>query len=291
MITAVFILSILTIVLIGIAIYFAAAYGVDSWFRAQKKSRGDQRGKLYERLYGLPWGNVATNNYGYSPAETDGPERFQLQIYQELYKLLAAQRAPLSCSELLEVSCGRGGGLVKLVQSWPGRPFAVGLDYSENALRFCRRVHGDVAEVYFVRSSALELPFATESFDVVLNVEASHNYGDDKGFFQEVHRVLRPQGAFLYADYRRPHLMLDLEQQMHEAGLEGEFRNITSNVAEACRLDSERRRQLIRQFLPWHLQLLFRKQLANYGAIEGSRKYEAFQTNRRFYFLTCAIKL
>jgi hypothetical protein len=72
-------------------------------------------------------------------------------------------------------------------------------------------------------------------------------------------------------------------------GLQGELHDITSNVAEACRLDSDRRRQLLR-CLPWYYRLLFSRRLASYGAIEGSKKFEAFRTRRRLYFLTCASK-
>ena len=50
------------------------------------------------------------------------------------------------------------------------------------------------------QGSALDLPFPDASFDVVLNVEASNDYGDRRRFFREVARVLKPDGIFLYAD-------------------------------------------------------------------------------------------
>jgi SAM-dependent methyltransferase len=45
----------------------------------------------------------------------------------------------------------------------------------------------------------------TESFDAVINVEASHCYPSLPRFLAEVARVLRPGGHFLYADVRRCH--------------------------------------------------------------------------------------
>jgi SAM-dependent methyltransferase len=280
------------LIFLGIAVYYLAAYAVDRWIRELKKERGAARGKLYEKLYGLPWRDVTTNNYGFAPAETKGPERFQLQMYRELYKLLEEDRGTrFGCPLLLEVSCGRGGGLVDLIALGPHTPTAIGLDYSENALRFCIANYGHLSKLWFVKGSALDLPFAPASFDVVLNVEASHNYGNDLAFFQEVYRVLRPGGVFLYADYRRPQLIPALQQHMDESGLTGRLHNITRNVTEACRLDSPRREKLLEDSLPWYYRLLFNKRLANYGALQGSRKFHAFQNNERYYFLTCAIKV
>jgi ubiquinone/menaquinone biosynthesis C-methylase UbiE len=282
----------ISLMLLGWTIYYLATTWTDRWIRELKKERGAARGKLYEKLYGLPWRNVTANNYGFAPAETKGPEQFQLQMYRELYKLLEDDcGTDFTSATLLEVSCGRGGGLVSLLELWPQRKTAIGLDYSENALKFCKTNHGHIPHLWFVKGSALELPFASESFDVLLNVEASHNYGNDVAFFHEVNRVLRPGGVFLYADYRRHQLIPELQQQMGESGLRGSLHNITSNVAEACRLDSPRRRKLLQESLPWYYRLLLNQRLANYGALEGSRKFQAFQNNERFYFLTCAVKV
>ena len=57
-----------------------------------KKIRWKDRPELYDLMYSLRWGDAVTNNYGFAPAETDKPERFQLQLYAELIKLLAGFR-------------------------------------------------------------------------------------------------------------------------------------------------------------------------------------------------------
>jgi ubiquinone/menaquinone biosynthesis C-methylase UbiE len=277
-------------VAMAVAIHTIAVHVADKLLRGRRKSYGKVRSQLYEHVYGLKWGGVTTNNYGFAPAEGDGRERFQLQMYKELYKLLDASGRLQPHTDLLEVSCGRGGGLVHLLQAWPSSSWAVGLDYSAKALQFCKQTHGHIANLAFVRGSALQLPFADETFDVVLNVEASNDYGDHRAFYREVCRVLRPGGVFLYSDTRRPKFVAAIEQAMRETALDGEFREITSHVAEACRLDSDRRRRLIRDGVPWYYRILFGKQLANYAAIEGTRKFEEFRNSRRLYFMTCAIK-
>ena len=89
----------------------------------------------YELLYELPWAEVTTNNYGFAPAPGDHPERFQLQMYAELHKRLRAAEG-VKTARLLEISCGRGGGLRQLVDLWSHDLFAVGLDLSGHAIRF-----------------------------------------------------------------------------------------------------------------------------------------------------------
>ena len=54
-----------------------------------------------------------------------------------------------------------------------------------------------------MEGNAEKLPFADQSFDAVINVEASHCYPRFPQFLDEVARVLRPGGHFLYTDVRR----------------------------------------------------------------------------------------
>ena len=53
-----------------------------------------------------------------------------------------------------------------------------------------------------MHGDAENLPFPDESFDAVLNVEASHAYPHFDRFIAEMARVLRPGGHFLYVDFR-----------------------------------------------------------------------------------------
>lgn len=68
-------------------------------------------------------------------------------------------------------------------------------------IAFCRKRH-DLPGLEFVRGDAEDLPFPDKSFDVVVNVEASHSYPHLPVFLGEVARALRPEGRFLYTDTR-----------------------------------------------------------------------------------------
>lgn len=270
------------------------AFGTISALRLALKMRRrvpDGRTQLWEWFYGFDWGEITVNNFGFAPAEDDGPEKYQHQMYSELVKPCAAMRDRFERqADLLEVSCGRGGGLARLVRDWPGPVRAIGLDLSANAIAACRRSFGAQPGLTFVQGCALALPFPDESFDIVLNVEASNDYGDRIGFFREVHRVLRPAGMFLYADTRPAEQFAATETQLREAGFDPEVRDVTANVLQACRADTPRRLELIRRRAPWPYRLAFGRTLRRYAAVEGTRKYELFRTRRRLYMMSAAKK-
>ena len=250
------------------------------------KTRGARREGLYDLLYSLQWGEATTNNYGFAPAETGDPERFQLQLYAELLKLLGVPPGAAGIERVLEISCGRGGGLRHLALRLPGAK-VIGLDFSIHAIRFCRAHYASLPNVRVVRGHALQLPFADGAFDVVINVEASHAYGDEDAFLGEVRRVLRPGGRLLYADHRTGRKLARLEQRLRAAGLAGRLRDITENVVRACELDSARRRRLIRSGLPWWCRPLGVGQLEQYAGIPGTVAFERLRSRDRIYFMAC----
>jgi SAM-dependent methyltransferase len=261
----------------------AAAGMLTFWFM----TRGSRRERLYDLLYSLRWGEATTNNYGFAPAETHDPERFQLQLYAELLKLLGAGPAGAAAERVLEISCGRGGGLRQVALRLPAAKQVIGLDVARHAIKFCRAHYARLPNVAFMRGDALQLPFAEGAFDLVINVEASHAYGDEAAFFAEVRRVLRTGGRLLYADYRTRRKVPRLERRLRAAGLSGRLRDITPNVVRACELDSERRRALIRSGLPWWCRRLGVGRLEQYAGIPGTAAYERLRNRDRMYFIAC----
>ena len=274
----------------GVAVAaFGGAYAVQRVLRWARNDHSN-RPALWNRFYAFDWGDTATNNYGYAPAGGDDPERFQHEMYLQLLDRLKAERGIEPGLKLLEVSCGRGGGLHALLERAP-EVHATGLDIADSAVRFCRKSYGESERLRFVQGSALHLPFDDGSFDAVLNVEASNDYGDRLGFFREAARVLKPNGILLYADTVKHGRREAIERDLASAGFGAELRDITGNVAEACRLDSPRRRQVIRRHAPLPARLLLKGQLENYAAVEGTRKFKAFAEGRRTYLMTAATKL
>ena len=98
---------------------------------------------------------------------------------------------------LLEVPVGTGVLTVPLYASLP-EAAATCLDYSadmmENAKK--RAAAMGVSNVSFVQGDVGALPFADESFDVVLSLNGFHAFPDKEAAFRETFRVLKKGGTF-----------------------------------------------------------------------------------------------
>lgn len=143
-------------------------------------------------------------------AESDEPHRFFIQLYHQ-----AAAQVDLAGKRVLEVSCGHGGGASYLMRTLHPASYT-GLDLNPAGIEFCKKRH-NLAGLNFVHGNAESLPFPDESFDAVINVEASHLYPHVPRFLAEVARVLAPGGHFLYTDFRRRNEVAEWEKALADA--------------------------------------------------------------------------
>ena len=213
-------------------------------------------------------------NYAFDPLDGVRPSlddqdeawRHNVQLYAHV-----AGSAALRGRRVLEVSCGHGGGA-----SWIARTFSpvayVGLDLNPEAVRHCGSRHR-LPGLSFVQGDAQDLPFADASFDVVLNVEASHCYPDFPGFVDQVARVLKSGGLFLHADLRHaggvPEWVGTLSRHPR-LRLEA-MRLITPEVLRGMEAVSDRHAALVRECLPWPLKGLGR----DFAGVRGSLTHRA----------------
>ncbi len=104
---------------------------------------------------------------------------------------------------LLDVGCGGGQVALLLAARRPALSIT-GLDLSpEQIARARRRAAGQGERIEFVVGSALELPFADASFDVVLSVASIKHWPDPARGLAECVRVLAPGGALLVIEADR----------------------------------------------------------------------------------------
>lgn len=94
--------------------------------------------------------------------------------------------------DVLEVACGTGQGVGYLAQS--ARSIVAG-DYSEAILEIAREHYGSRFE--FRQFDAQDIPFAEQSFDVIIIFEALYYIPDAQRFFKECVRLLRSMGGYL----------------------------------------------------------------------------------------------
>lgn len=93
---------------------------------------------------------------------------------------------------VLEVACGAGGGLGLLQQ--PAR-WLVGCDYTEPVLHIAQTHYG--RRVPLICADAQQLPFADQSFDLIVAFEAIYYLTHIDRFLAEAYRLLSAGGTLL----------------------------------------------------------------------------------------------
>jgi ubiquinone/menaquinone biosynthesis C-methylase UbiE len=224
-------------------------------------------------------------NYGYEEdppmalplTSCDEPDRYSIQLYHR-----TATQVDLAGKEILEVSCGHGGGASYLMRTLHPASYT-GLDLNTVGVEFCRRRHTLVG-LDFVEGNAENLPFPDQSFDAVINVEAAINYRDVPRFFAEVARVLRPGGHFLYADIRYADEISAWERDLAAIPM----RRLTEQVINAQVMRGLEKNRLIDQVTRRLPNIGFVRGMANdYAGGPGSLIYRRLQSGEASYRLFC----
>jgi SAM-dependent methyltransferase len=237
---------------------------------------------LTRRLHGE---GVLFLNYAYEEeppmgiplAPGDEPDRACIQLYHHV-----ATQVELRGKNVLEVSCGHGGGASYLTRTLQPKSYTA-LDLNPAGINFCQQRHR-VDGLKFVQGDAENLPFEPETFDAVTNVEASHCYPDFPRFLVEVTRVLRPGGHFLYADFRFADGMAKWEKAIATAPLKIlHQRNINAEVLRGMNRNSPRSQDLVARHLPKFLRSLG----ADFAGVKGSRIHNALNSGELSYRSYC----
>lgn len=99
--------------------------------------------------------------------------------------------------KLLEVPVGTGVLTMPVYNDLPDAEITC-LDYSEAMMAAAKRraAGAGIRNVTFVRGDVGALPFADESFDVVLSLNGFHAFPDKDAAYRETYRVLKPGGTF-----------------------------------------------------------------------------------------------
>jgi SAM-dependent methyltransferase len=242
-----------------------------------KPSEGTRHSDYYDRAAdAVPQFTVL--NYGFSSEPessviaSNEPEFYCLRLYEH-----TVRDTPLEGRDVLEVSCGRGGGANFVTRTFKPRSY-VGVDLSQENVRLaCERATR--AGLTFAIGDAERLALPDGAFDVVINIEASHLYADRTRFFGEVMRVLRAGGHFCYTDGCWADD--DCTEDLLDAGFELiERREITSNVLHALRKDNARRTALFDAMKNRDL----REEYKHWGGVVGYRAYNRFEAGQTRYF-------
>jgi ubiquinone/menaquinone biosynthesis C-methylase UbiE len=150
--------------------------------------------------------NFIFMNDGYVELDADGyPEPVNLTLSEKykdwkhqvnLYrKLLDLANLNTNTGTLVEVGCGKGGGL-SFYKDYYDFKQLIGIDINPAHIEICK---SHTTGIEFLTGSATYIPLESEFADIILNVEATAHIDGHEKYIDEVYRVLKPNGLLLQA--------------------------------------------------------------------------------------------
>lgn len=227
-------------------------------------------------------------NYGYhDPDENlelndeDVKDRYSIQLYNRLVK-----NVEIKDKDIVEIGCGRGGGLAYISKTY-SPDSAMGVDLDPSAVKFANSYY-DIDGLEFMQGDAQELSIEDSSKDIVINVESSHRYQKMDKFLNEVERILKTGGYFLFTDFRRKHHvddLLELFTKYRFKIIDKEI--INSKVTAALESDTKRREYLVKKLTPGFLH----KTALNFAGAVGTKTYYNIKNRYFVYYVFCFQKI
>lgn len=118
-------------------------------------------------------------------------------VQRTVLELAGAQGAPTA---ILDVGCGTGRLLRSAQERFPHARLE-GVDAAPGMVRQATLAAGAASKLHFQEATAEALPFPEATFDVVTSTLTFHHWSDQAKGIAEVHRVLRPEGRWILADF------------------------------------------------------------------------------------------
>jgi ubiquinone/menaquinone biosynthesis C-methylase UbiE len=105
-------------------------------------------------------------------------------------------------TEFLEIGCGNGEVARYIARHYKGR--VTGIDIDPEQIKIARDGDEGIPHLKYLEVDSTELPFDDDSFDVVLSFGVLHHIPNWDDALEEIKRVLRKGGYFIYADIVYP---------------------------------------------------------------------------------------
>ena len=174
-------------------------------------------------------------NHGYYPPYKNLFDYHKIFKHQASLYLHLFDDIDTKNKSLLEVGCGRGGGINLLSKMFDFKNIEA-CDLTESSINHCQK-HAD--GIKFKVANAENLDYEHNQFDIVINIESTHTYNYLEPFFSKVQEILKSGGVFLYTDMFEPQDIPYVEERLSLYFKHVFSEDITNNVMQACEHDIE----------------------------------------------------
>ncbi|VDM10472.1 unnamed protein product [Wuchereria bancrofti] len=207
-------------------------------------------------------------------SETDNCCKANITLYEKALSL-CPKYPNFDGLQLLEVSCGQGGGIEWILRA-----------HSFAAVNGIDSIIADTYSGRIFRGNAEKLPFVNDSFDVIINIESSHLYGNCQQFFLECSRVLRENGFLCWADLRYTYQLKTTMIQVQRSGLHLiTTEDITEQVLQGIESTAARYDAML-QNAPYLIHL-FQNSIRTTYCAPGTKSYERLMKREKIYICAC----
>ena len=118
----------------------------------------------------------------------------------------------------LEVGCGNGAVSKYVASNYHSS--ITGIDLDPELIELAQKSIHDMPNIHFFVADATHLPFQDNDFDIVLSFGVMHHIFNWLDALNEIHRVLKPKGYFVYADIVYPRLVAKIARSFkHSYGV------------------------------------------------------------------------
>ncbi len=143
-------------------------------------------------------------HWGYwdNPAKADGSTDDFVLAAENLARRVCDAGGANDGQSILDCGCGFGGTIASLNNRFSGMQL-VGLNIDSRQLSRAKEQvkPRNNNQIEFIQGDACQLPFADNSFDLVLAVECIFHFPSRQRFFQEAQRVLKKGGKLALCDF------------------------------------------------------------------------------------------
>ncbi|MHA1301727.1 MAG: class I SAM-dependent methyltransferase [Candidatus Helarchaeota archaeon] len=106
---------------------------------------------------------------------------------------------------LVDVGCGSGNLIIQIAENFKSLKL-IGVDISDEMIELAKKKateKGQIERIEFRIGTSENLPFSDNSVDIIISSLSLHHWSNPIKGFEEIIRVLKPNGIFLIFDFRR----------------------------------------------------------------------------------------